>query len=57
MMLGKANVHTQHFAALNKHEKTLLYIIVALIIVLGVYPDPILSLSNPSVETLLQGIH
>ena len=57
MMLGTANVHTQNFSPLTSHEKTVLCIIVALIIILGVYPDPILSLSNPTVETLLQGIH
>jgi NADH-quinone oxidoreductase subunit M len=57
MMLGASNGYTQNFAPLNKQEKTLLYVIVALIVILGVYPDPILSLSNPSVETLLQGIH
>jgi NADH-quinone oxidoreductase subunit M len=56
MMLGSANMHTQNFAPLTKHETTVLAIIVALVIVLGIYPDPILSLSNPTVETLL-GTH
>ncbi len=57
MMLGAANMHTQNFAPLSNHEKTVLTIIVVLVIGLGVYPDPILSISNPTVETLLQGIH
>jgi len=53
MMLGPSNMHSQHFPPLTKQEKTVLIIIVALVIALGVYPDPILSISNPSVETLL----
>jgi NADH-quinone oxidoreductase subunit M len=55
MMLGPANEMTKAFAPLTKHEKTILGIVVALVILLGVYPDPILSISNPTVETLLQG--
>lgn len=57
MMLGGANTLTQHFAPLTKHEKTVLIILVALIVVLGVYPDPILSLSDSSVENLILSIH
>ncbi len=57
MMLGAANTLTQHFAPLTKHEKTVLIILVTLIVVLGVYPDPILSLSYTSVENLILSIH
>jgi len=57
MMLGPANAMTQSFAPLNSHEKTVLTILVVLIIALGVYPDPILSVANPSVESLLQGLN
>jgi NADH-quinone oxidoreductase subunit M len=57
MMLGPANAMTQSFAPLNSHEKTVLTILVILIIALGVYPDPILSVANPSVESLLQGLN
>jgi NADH-quinone oxidoreductase subunit M len=57
MMLGPANSATQSFAPLNSHEKTVLTILVILIIALGVYPDPILSVANPSVESLLQGLN
>jgi NADH-quinone oxidoreductase subunit M len=56
MMLGPANELTRHFAPLTGHEKTVLGIVVALVIILGIYPDPVLSLSNSTVETLLQGI-
>jgi NADH-quinone oxidoreductase subunit M len=57
MMLGAAPVSMQSFAPLSGHEKTVLTILVILIIVLGVYPDPILSVANPSVESLLQGLN
>ncbi len=57
MMLGTANVHTQNFAPLTTHEKTVLVIIVTLVIALGIYPDPILTISDPSITTLLLGIH
>ena len=57
MMLGAANIHTQNFAPLTRHEKTVLVVIVILIIALGVYPEPLLSLSNPAVEQLLMNVH
>ncbi len=57
MMLGGANALTQNFSPLNRHEKTVLILLVVLIIVLGIYPDPILSLSNPSVENLILSVH
>ena len=57
MMLGSTNFHTQNFAPLNSQEKTILAIIVTLVIALGIYPDPILSISDPSIEKLLLGIH
>jgi NADH-quinone oxidoreductase subunit M len=56
IMLGASNHNTVHFAALTTHEKTMLYIIVGLIIIIGVYPAPIMELSNTSVENLLLGI-
>lgn len=57
MMLGGANTLTQNFAPLTKQEKTVLIILVTLIVGLGIYPDPILSLSDPSVEQLILSIH
>jgi NADH-quinone oxidoreductase subunit M len=57
MMLGASNAATATFAALTKHEKTVLILVVVLVIVLGVYPSPILELSNTSVENLLPGVH
>lgn len=57
MMLGSAPATMQNFAPLNTHEKTVLTILVVLVIAFGVYPDIILSISNPSVESLLQGLN
>lgn len=57
MMLGSAPATMQNFAPLTTHEKTVLTILVALVIAFGVYPDIILSISNPSVESLLQGLN
>lgn len=57
MFLGTTNALTATFAPLTAHEKTVLIIIVTLIVFLGVYPSPLLELSETSVETLLLGIH
>jgi NAD(P)H-quinone oxidoreductase subunit 4 len=57
MMLGSASESMRQFAPLTSHEKTMLGICVALVIALGIYPDPILSLANPTVESLLQGLN
>ncbi len=57
MMLGASNHNTLNFAPLTQHEKIVLSIVVGLIVLLGVYPSPVLELSNPTVENLLLGIH
>lgn len=57
MMLGSAQPAMQNFATLTRHESYVLTICVVLIIALGIYPDPILSVANPTVESLLQGLN
>lgn len=52
-MSGEANNLTKTFADLTQHEKRVLYPIVALIILLGIYPDPVLSISESAVNNLL----
>jgi NADH-quinone oxidoreductase subunit M len=52
-MLGDVSPATQAFADLSLQDKVVLYPIVLLIIVIGVYPDPILSISQLSVNNLL----
>lgn len=52
-MSGETNSLTKTFADLTQHEKRVLYPIVALIILLGIYPDPVLSISESAVNNLL----
>lgn len=56
MMLGETTEQTMALPKLSIHEKTTLFIIVGLIIVLGVYPRPILEITEGSINTLLTGI-
>lgn len=52
-MLGEVSPAVQGFADLTTQEKFVLYPIVILIVLIGVYPDPILSISQLSVNSLL----
>ena len=52
-MSGEVNSVTKNFIDLTRHEKQVLYPIVALIVLMGVYPDPILSISEMAVNNLL----
>lgn len=52
-MSGETNARTQAFVDLSSHEKQVLYPIVVLIVLLGVYPGPILSISEVAVNNLL----
>ena len=56
MMLGETNALTATFAKLDKQEIITLTIIVLLIVSMGVYPKPILDITESSIQTLLQGI-
>jgi NADH-quinone oxidoreductase subunit M len=57
IMLGETNPLTVGFEDIKGSEKIVLYIICALIIVLGVYPKPILHLSEASVQHLIEQIN
>ena len=56
IMLGKTNDLTMGFTDIRGSEKVVLYVICALVIVLGVYPKPILELSEASVQHLLEQV-
>lgn len=56
MMLGETNTITLNLPKLTVQEKVTLYIIVVLIISLGVYPKPVLEITEGSIQTLLKGI-
>ena len=57
IMLGKTSELTVGFADIKGTEQIVLVIICALIIVLGVYPKPILHLSEASVQQLLEQVN
>ena len=53
-MLGESNVRTQNFIDLGLNEKLVLYPIVVIIILIGVYPAPLLKISEAAVNNLHQ---
>jgi NADH-quinone oxidoreductase subunit M len=53
VMQGETNAFTAVFADISGSEKLTLGIICALIIIIGVYPQPILNLSEASVDNLV----
>lgn len=57
MMLGKTNDLTIGFTDIKGSEKVVLYIICALVIAIGVYPKPILHLSEAAVQQLLEQVN
>jgi NADH-quinone oxidoreductase subunit M len=56
VMLGKTNDLTVNFTDIKGSEKVVLYTVCALIILLGVYPKPILQLSEASVQHLIEQV-
>ncbi|MFD0940604.1 complex I subunit 4 family protein [Pedobacter boryungensis] len=57
VMLGETNTLTISFTDIKGTEKGVLYTICVLIIVMGVYPKPILHLSEASVQHLLEQVN
>lgn len=53
-MLGETSARATDFIDLTLQEKIVLYPIVVMIIVIGVYPKPLLALSEPAVNNLVQ---
>lgn len=54
IMLGETNAVTSAFPALSGNEKTVLVILCTAIIAFGVYPKPLLDISEPAVIKLVQ---
>jgi len=52
-MSGEVNHALSGFADLTNHEKLVLYPVVILIVLIGIYPMPLLNISEASVEHLL----
>lgn len=57
VMLGETNSLTITFTDIKGTEKLVLYTVCALIIVLGVYPKPVLHLTEASVQHLLEQVN
>ena len=57
IMLGKTNSLTVTFTDIQGTEKLVLYIICALIIILGIYPKPLLHITEASVQHLLEQVN
>ncbi len=56
VMLGETNERTARFIDLDGSEKSVLLIISALIIVIGIYPQPILHISEAAVTDLIEQV-
>ncbi|MEJ7779338.1 MAG: NADH-quinone oxidoreductase subunit M [Daejeonella sp.] len=56
VMLGETNERTALFADLDGTEKSVLFIISALIIVIGIYPQPVLHISEAAVTNLIEQV-
>jgi NADH-quinone oxidoreductase subunit M len=54
IMLGETNSLTASFSALEMHEKTVLLAICGAIIIFGVYPKPLLDISAPAINNLVE---
>lgn len=52
-MLGESNALTLSFPDLDRQEKWVLYPIVAMVVLIGIYPAPLLRISEVAVDDLL----
>jgi NADH-quinone oxidoreductase subunit M len=57
IMLGPANERSSSFAPLTTIEKTVLIIVVILVVGLGIFPAPLMEVSNSAVESILANIN
>ena len=57
IMLGPANERSASFAPLTTIEKTVLIIVVILVVGLGIFPAPLMEVSNSAVESILANIN
>lgn len=57
VMLGETNELTLRFIDIKGTERIVLFSICTLIVVLGIYPKPILQLSEPAVQQLLEQVN
>ncbi len=53
-MLGNAGSHVKNFADLSATEKWVLIPLAILVVTLGVYPEPLMKLTEPAVKQLIE---
>ena len=56
MMLGEVKDESVQYKRQTRQETSLLFIVCFFIVLLGVYPKPILEISEKSVLELIQGM-
>lgn len=56
VMLGESNAHTERFTDIQFTEKVVLYSVVIFIIILGVYPNLIMKISDEAVQQLVKQV-
>lgn len=54
MMLGETKPNTQNFADLDMNERILLSIVSALVIILGIYPKPLIDIAEPATQEIIK---
>ena len=54
MMLGETNAVTKRFVDLDMQEKVILSILVVLVVLMGVYPQPLLEIAAPAVKEVVE---
>jgi NADH-quinone oxidoreductase subunit M len=54
IMLGETNATTEGFIDLDTNEKTVLLSVAALVIILGVFPKPLIDIATPAVEEIIR---
>ena len=57
VMQGETNALTATFTDITGSERLVLGIICALIIIIGIYPQPILHISEAAVNNLVQSVN
>lgn len=57
MLLGDTNASSHRFASLTAQERTVLIVVVVLVIALGVYPAPLMQMSESTLLNLISSIH
>jgi NADH-quinone oxidoreductase subunit M len=57
VMLGQLNELTKAFTDIDATEKTVLVVICALVILIGVYPQPLLHISEAAVSNLIEQVN